>query len=117
MVSKSTITGLLTALASAFAFFTVISVHAETSGTVTGLSIRRIAPLGDDVPAANQIVIEFNRPVVPLGRMERTASELPITITPELNCRWRWINRQALACNPVEQDRMAEATKYGASRH
>ena len=112
MVSTNTVTASLAVLVSAFAFFAVISVFAETSGTLTELSIRRITPVGDDVPAANQIVIEFNRPVVPLGRMERTASELPISITPELNCKWRWINRQALACNLDEQDRMAEATRY-----
>jgi hypothetical protein len=79
---------------------------------VASLGIRRITPAGEDVPPANQVLIEFDRPVVPLGRMERKASELPITITPRLNCKWRWINRRALSCNLDERDRMAEATKY-----
>ena len=74
------------------------------------LSIRRITPVGDDVPPSNQVLIEFDRPVVPLGRMERKASELPITITPQLNCKWRWIDRQALSCQLDGQDRMAEST-------
>ena len=76
------------------------------------LKVARITPLGLDVPPGRQIVVEFNRPVVPLGRMARQASELPITIAPALNCHWRWIDRQALACNLDEQDRMAPATRY-----
>ena len=85
---------------------------AQVTPETPGLSIRRITPVGADVTPANQIVIEFNRPVVPLGRMDRSASELPITISPTLSCKWRWINRQALACNLDEQARMAEATRY-----
>ena len=88
------------------------AIPAQAGDAAAELSIRRITPVGADVPAANQIVIEFSRAVVPLGRMERDASELPITIAPALNCKWRWINRQALACNLDDQDRMAEATRY-----
>ena len=43
---------------------------------------------------------------------ERNASELPITITPQLNCKWRWIDRQALSCHLNGQDRMTQSTKY-----
>ncbi|MEE8245110.1 MAG: hypothetical protein V3R27_08940, partial [Pseudomonadales bacterium] len=64
----------------------------SAQGAPAELAIRRITPVGDDILAANQIVIEFNRAVVPLGRMDRDAAELPITITPALNCKWRWIN-------------------------
>ncbi len=90
----------------------VFPVQAGTTDGGMSLSIRLITPMGNDVPPANQVLIEFDRPVVPLGRMERDASELPITITPELSCKWRWINRRALSCNLDEPDRMAEATKY-----
>ena len=88
------------------------AIPAQAGDAAAELSIHRITPVGDDVPAANQIVIEFSRAVVPLGRMERDASELPITIAPALNCKWRWINRQALACNLDDRDLMAEATRY-----
>ena len=44
-----------------------------------GLKVVRITPAGTDVPPARQIVFEFNRAVVPLGRMERDAAEVPIT--------------------------------------
>ncbi len=62
------------------------------------LKILRVTPKGIDVPAGRQMVIQFSRAVVPLGRMERRADELPITVTPSLNCQWRWINTSALAC-------------------
>src|SRR5262249_35709834 len=61
------------------------------------LEIIRITPGGDDVSAGKQIVIQFNRPVVPVGRMERSAAEIPVIATPALNCEWRWINNSALA--------------------
>ncbi len=76
------------------------------------LKILRITPEGKEVPAGRQIVIEFDRPVVPLGRMERTAAELPITVTPELECQWRWLNPSALACQLGEEQHLAPATTY-----
>jgi len=87
-------------------------VQAGAEGGHAPLGIHRITPVGNDVPPSNQVLVEFDRPVVPLGRMERDAGELPIAITPALNCKWRWINRRALSCNLDEQDRMAEATRY-----
>ena len=82
------------------------------------LKITRITPSGMDVPAGRQIVFEFNRPVVPLGRMERNSSEIPITIEPALSCQWRWLNASNLACqldeknghdacNPLQNNRQA----------
>ena len=93
-----------------------LSTHglAEEPGDAE-LGIRQVVPSGEDVPAGNQIVIEFDQPVVPLGRMERRADELPITIKPELKCKWRWLNPRALACNLDEQDRMREAMRYSVT--
>ena len=79
------------------------------------LAVARVTPAGVDVAAARQIVIEFNRPVVPLGRMERRADELPVHIAPALECQWRWISREALACQLGEQTAMAPATRYTLS--
>jgi uncharacterized protein YfaS (alpha-2-macroglobulin family) len=76
------------------------------------LKIIRITPDGEDVPPGRQIVIQFNRPVVPLGRMERTAEEIPIEITPTCNCEWRWLNTGALACQLGDKDALRPATKY-----
>ncbi|MBY0407571.1 MAG: hypothetical protein K2Q01_07755, partial [Rickettsiales bacterium] len=78
----------------------------------TPLSLIRATPSGEDVPASRQLVFQFNRAVVPLGRMERKASEIPVVITPALECEWRWINPSSLACNLPEASPMALATHY-----
>ncbi|MBL1141031.1 MAG: DUF1311 domain-containing protein [Proteobacteria bacterium] len=76
------------------------------------LKILRITPNGDDVPAAQQVVIQFDRPVVPIGRMERNAVDIPVEINPKLNCEWRWLNTSALACQLRNEDKMQQATRY-----
>jgi hypothetical protein len=76
------------------------------------LKITRITPSGTGVPPGKQIVFEFDRPVVPLGRMERTPSEIPITIEPALSCQWRWLNSSSLACQLDDQHAMAPSTRY-----
>jgi hypothetical protein len=45
-----------------------------------GLKVVRITPAGTEVPPARQIVFEFDRAVVPVGRMERDAAELPMAL-------------------------------------
>jgi hypothetical protein len=89
-----------------------LSLPAMAMDETNALKILRITPEGKDVPAGRQIVIEFDRPVVPLGRMERTSEELPITVTPELECQWRWLNPSALACQLGEEQSLAPATTY-----
>lgn len=76
------------------------------------LEILRVTPQGDDVPAGREIVIEFNRAVVPVGRMDRTAEEVGIVTTPPLNCFWRWINISTLACNLDGDDGLKQSTAY-----
>jgi hypothetical protein len=97
--------------------FTSLAAMAQDGQTMAGKDLRilRITPAGKEVPSGRQIVIQFDRPVVPLGRMERSAGELPITIEPQLNCQWRWLNNATLACNLNEQDRLQPATEYRIS--
>ncbi len=76
------------------------------------LKILRITPHGHDVLAGKQIVFQFNRPVVPIGRMERDANDIPVDISPILNCEWRWLNTSALACQLREEAKMQQATRY-----
>lgn len=96
----------LTLLLSSILLLGAANPHAQE------LRILRVTPEGADVPAGQQIVIEFNRPVVPLGEMRRSAAELPITITPRLDCQWRWLNSSALACNLTPLTAMLPATAY-----
>lgn len=76
------------------------------------LEVRRIVPSGEDVPVGRQIVIEFDRPVVPIGRMARDADELPITVYPALQCQWRWLNTSSLACQLDEDNQLVASTRY-----
>jgi len=78
----------------------------------TPLTLTRITPKGDDVPAGRQIVFQFDRKVVPVGRMDRKQSEIPVTIKPELKCEWRWLNTSALACQLTDENKMHLATRY-----
>ena len=76
------------------------------------VKVIRVTPSGDDVAATRQIVFQFNRPIVPIGRMERTSEETPITISPPLACQWRWLNTSALSCNLGEDTQITPATHY-----
>ncbi|OOZ75065.1 large extracellular alpha-helical protein [Solemya velum gill symbiont] len=91
------------------AFATFDSADASQQTT---LQLTRVTPGGEDVPAGNQVVFQFNRPVVPVGRMERDASEIPVDIIPALKCHWRWINTSALACQLDDENRLTKATRY-----
>lgn len=76
------------------------------------VKIIRVTPSGDDVAAKRQIVFQFNRPIIPLGRMERSSKETPITISPPLACQWRWLNTSAFSCNLNEDSQITPATHY-----
>ncbi len=102
----------LAVLLSTFLIAAIGADAQESQSAPTALQILRITPEGDDVPAEKQIVITFDRDVVPLGRMERTAAEIPVTIAPALNCDWRWINTSALACNLPDAAPLQQATRY-----
>ena len=79
------------------------------------LSVARITPSGMDAAAGQQMVIEFDRAVVPLGRMERSSAEIPVEISPNLNCEWRWLSDRALACQLGEKDAMSLSTHYNVT--
>ncbi len=91
-----------------------LSARAQDAAGPAGkdLQVLRITPAGQEVPPGRQIVIQFNRPVVPLGRMERGAEEIPVTIEPRLDCQWRWLGPDTLACNLNEQDALQPASQY-----
>ncbi len=84
----------------------------EPSAIGKDLRLLRITPAGEDVETGNQIVLAFDRAVVPLGRMERSAEEVPVTITPAIACEWRWLDPQALACQLPEGSALRMATRY-----
>jgi hypothetical protein len=74
------------------------------------LKLLAVSPAGTDVPPGQQIVLQFNRLMVPLGRMGRAA--VPVRIRPALHCRWRWLDPQRLACRLPGRERFRPATRY-----
>lgn len=76
------------------------------------LEVIRFTPDGENVPAGRQLAFTFNRPVVPLGRMERTADEIPVTIEPALDCEWRWKDPSTLLCQLGDGKETILSTKY-----
>ena len=66
--------------------FTAALVFAAAPVHAAGvLRLLAVTPAGTDVPAGQEIVLQFNRPMVLLGRMGRAAG--PVRIRPALHCR------------------------------
>jgi hypothetical protein len=82
------------------------------AGQPKSFKIERITPQGEDASMERQIVFTFNQPVVPLGKMERQAADIPITITPMVECQWRWLDTSNLACQLGEKSALKLATRY-----
>lgn len=95
-------------------FCTVFLAGVSAVGAAEPLEVTRVTPSGEDVPAGREVVFQFNRDVVPLGRMERRADEVPVTFDPPLSCQWRWLNRSALSCQLGEKAVLRSATRYTA---
>ncbi|MEM7620939.1 MAG: alpha-2-macroglobulin family protein [Pseudomonadota bacterium] len=103
------------ALAILAALFAQITLAAFDSGDFNDqkkLKINRVTPSGEKVRAGRQIIFQFNRPVVPIGKMERKASEIPVDITPKIDCQWRWLNTSSLACQLSYENKLKKATMY-----
>ncbi len=79
------------------------------------LKILRITPAGKDVPAKRQIVIKFNQAMVAIGKMEVDTKSIPISISPEVQCEWRWLNSNTLACQLNNKTRLKYSTRYKLS--
>ena len=93
-------------------FFLIFFLSVQPCLSGDSLKITRITPGGMDVPEKRQITVEFNKKVVPLGRMERDQDEIPIAITPRVNGQWRWLTPSTLALELDEQEQLKPATLY-----
>ncbi len=74
----------------------------------------QVTPSGDveTDQKISQIIFLYDQPVVPLGKMSRDASEIPIDITPKPECQWRWLDRSTLACELSTLKPLLPATTY-----
>jgi len=94
------------------------NVSAQTSDPAQrskATTLLRMSPADEASENPSEIIFQFDKPVVPLGRMDRSAKEITITFTPPLACEWRWQNPTALACMLGESARPRLATKYTAT--
>lgn len=74
--------------------------------------ITRITPEGSDAPQGREIVIQFSKPVVPLGRMERRKEEVPVIISPGVKGQWRWLDTSTLSLQLDDTNALKPATRY-----
>ena len=85
-------------------------------GGGAGLEVLDVTPGGDGVPPGQEIVVQFDRDMVPLGRMDwPDVSPPPVTVTPALPCEWRWLDTERLACRLPGEERFRPATRYRVS--
>ncbi|WP_108665957.1 alpha-2-macroglobulin family protein [Euzebya rosea] len=78
------------------------------------LEVVRVQPEGE-VDIAPSLSITFNQPMVPLATLEQLdAADVPVTVTPELDGRWRWIGTRTLRFEhtPGTIDRLPMATAF-----
>ncbi|MCP4393066.1 MAG: large extracellular alpha-helical protein [Alphaproteobacteria bacterium] len=110
----------LTSLALTATIISNISAYAAYDSTDiknTGkLKVTSIIPSGTSVRKDRQIVINFNRKVVPLQAIPENYQP-PITISPKVNCKWHWLSSTALACQLDQKDALKKATKYNITVH
>ena len=94
------------------AIIMLTSLLSPALGKTNPLKISNITPGGENVQSLRQIVIQFDRDVVPLGAMERSRDEIPVTITPGVKGQWRWLDTSALALQLDESQALQPATRY-----
>jgi hypothetical protein len=77
------------------------------------LKVARVVPEGDAVPSSGrQLVVTFDRPVVPIGLVAVGGEQSPISISPAVSCHWHWIDPRSLACELDAAQALAPATRY-----
>ncbi len=102
--------------AAAVCLLAATGVWAGTDVRVADLQVTRVVPEGLQVPATNrQIVVTFDRPMVPLGGMSVTAANAPVSIAPALPCQWHWLDPRSIACELNQAQGLAGATEYSVT--
>jgi hypothetical protein len=88
----------LVALALAFASLTLWHLKKPGAEPEGDLDVLLIRPSTENVIDVQQITVTFNKTMVPLGDYEKLAESFPITVTPKIDCQWRWLNGSTIAC-------------------
>jgi alpha-2-macroglobulin len=82
------------------------------------LEVLRVQPEGE-VDIAPFLSLTFSQPMIPLATLEQLdAADVPVTVSPELPGRWRWIGTRTLRFEHSSEgaapqvDRLPMATEY-----
>ena len=67
------------------------------------LEILRVTPNSTGTTQVKQITITFDKPVVAIGEMAVKKADNLVTITPSIDCEWRWLNVTTLSCRLNEK--------------
>ncbi len=102
--------GLLALALTTTAWSAFDSAQNPTSPDVTVL---RAVPDGDEVPSpARQIVVSFDRGMVPIGDMSVASGKVPVSVEPAAQCHWHWLDPRSLACELDAGAALTPATRY-----
>lgn len=76
------------------------------------LEVTRFTPLGE-VSLAPMFTVTFSQAMVAVSSQEGAAANVPVTLTPQPQGKWRWLGSQTLMFQPdAEGGRMPMATNY-----
>lgn len=78
------------------------------------LTLRRFQPEGE-VPLADRISLTFSQPMVAVTGQEDAAARVPVTLSPEVPGKWRWLGTQTLIFDAGSGKRLPMATEYRVS--
>jgi len=80
--------------------------------TDSHLKINRVVPEATGYAAGTADRGDFRSAVVALGAMAVDAAHAPVTISPQVECQWHWLDPRSLACELNAAQALAPATRY-----
>ncbi|HEY0747015.1 MAG TPA: alpha-2-macroglobulin family protein [Steroidobacteraceae bacterium] len=84
--------------------------------TDSNLKVIRAVPEGDQVPSpGRQVVVTFDRPVVPVGDMAIKPGHSPVSLAPAVDCQWHWLDPRSVGCELNAANALAPATRYSVT--
>ncbi|MBU0514120.1 MAG: hypothetical protein KJ621_05045, partial [Proteobacteria bacterium] len=96
----------------------LVLVMPSTSAAPGPLRVIRIIPSGP-VSIARKVTVIFSKPMIQLGQMTQTPRRVPLTISPRLPGKYRWVNVNTLECRfdqPVPPSTRVKVTVPAGTR-
>ena len=78
------------------------------------LTLRRFQPEGE-VPLADRVSLTFSQPMVAVTGQEDAAARVPVTLSPNVPGKWRWLGTQTLIFDAGSGKRLPMATEFSVS--